>query len=214
MSGRSPRWISSKLRTRLSDLTIGSTIKLNEGGSPVEVYVAKHDYEPELNGNGRTLIVRKDCYDMRVFSNSNNAYANSALDSWLCNTYINLLDAGIQAAIGATKFYYTPGNGNKTLTTLQRKIFQLSVTELLGNGTLYNEEGSKLPIAEVLKIGTIDGGATKQLTRTPTITNSTTAIYVIGADGSSATQNCGGTGGSRPAFTLPSDFLVTNDMLA
>lgn len=202
------------LPQRLSGLNEGRIIKLNESGEPVEFYVACHNYEAALNGVGRTLIVRKECYDNRIFGNENNAYANSALDSWLCNTYINLLDAGIQAAIGATKFYYTPGNGNKTVTTLQRKIFQLSVTELLGNGTLYNEEGSKLPIAEVLKIGTIDGAATKQLTRTPTITNSTTAIYVIGADGRSATQNCGGTGGSRPAFTLPSNLIITGDMLA
>nr|DAG75469.1 MAG TPA: hypothetical protein [Caudoviricetes sp.] len=200
-------------RTRLYDKAEGSIIKIAEAGIPVEFYIAKHNYEAGLNGDGRTLIVRKECYDNRIFGNENNAYANSALDSWLCNTYINLLDAGIQAAIGATKFYYTPGNGNKTLTTLQRKIFQLSMTEL-GSSGLFNEEGSKLPIAEVLKIGTIDGAATKQLTRTPTISNSTTAICVIRADGRSATQNCAGTGGSRPAFTLPSDFLVTNDMLA
>lgn len=198
---------------RLSGLNEGRIIKLSESGEPVEFYVACHNYEAALNGVGRTLIVRKECYDNRIFGNENNAYANSALDSWLCNTYINLLDAGIQAAIGATKFYYTPGNGNKTLTTLQRKIFQLSMTEL-GSSGLFNEEGSKLPIAEVLKIGTIDGAATKQLTRTPTITNSTTAICVIGADGRSATQSCDGTGGSRPAFTLPSNLIITGDMLA
>lgn len=198
---------------RLSGLNEGRIIKLNESGEPVEFYVACHNYEAALNGIGRTLIVRKECYDNRIFGNENNAYANSALDSWLCNTYINLLDAGIRAAIGATKFYYTPGNGNKTVTTLQRKIFQLSMTEL-GSSGLFNEEGSKLPIAEVLKIGTIDGAATKQLTRTPTISNSTTAICVIRADGRSATQNCGGTGGSRPAFTLPSNLIITGDMLA
>lgn len=201
------------LPQRLSGLNEGRIIKLNESGEPVEFYVACHNYEAALNGVGRTLIVRKECYDNRIFGNENNAYANSALDSWLCNTYINLLDAGIQAAIGATKFYYTPGNGNKTVTTLQRKIFQLSMTEL-GSSGLFNEEGSKLPIAAVLKIGTIDGAATKQLTRTPTISSSTTAICVIGADGRSATQNCGGTGGSRPAFTLPSNLIITGDMLA
>lgn len=201
------------LPQRLSGLNEGRIIKLNESGEPVEFYVACHNYEAALNGVGRTLIVRKECYDNRIFGNENNAYANSALDSWLCNTYINLLDAGIQAAIGATKFYYTPGNGNKTVTTLQRKIFQLSMTEL-GSSGLFNEEGSKLPIAAVLKIGTIDGAATKQLTRTPTISSSTTAIYVIRADGHPATQNCAGTGGSRPAFTLPSNLIITGDMLA
>ena len=49
----------------LSDYEEGDIIKLNEGGSPVEFYVAKHDYESSLNGAGRTLVVRKDCYDNR-----------------------------------------------------------------------------------------------------------------------------------------------------
>ena len=47
----------------LSDYAEGDIIKLNEGGSPVEFYVSKHDYESGLNGSGRTLVVRKDTYD-------------------------------------------------------------------------------------------------------------------------------------------------------
>ena len=47
----------------LSDYEEGDIIKLNEGGSPVEFYVSKHDYESGLNGSGRTLVVRKDTYD-------------------------------------------------------------------------------------------------------------------------------------------------------
>ena len=43
----------------LSDYAEGDLIKLNEGGSPVDFYVAKHDYESSLNGAGRTLVDRK-----------------------------------------------------------------------------------------------------------------------------------------------------------
>lgn len=196
--------------TKLANKAVGSIIKLKESGTLVEFYVAKHDYENGLNGNGRTLIVRKDCYDMRVFSNSNNAYANSALDSWLCNTYLKLLDADIQAAIGTTKFYYTPGNGNYTVTTLQRAVFQLSLTELGKTASYANTEGSALPIASTLQIAYRNGSAVVQWTRTPSTGN---AYYVccLYTRGSVYDFSYGGSYGSRPAFTLPSTLSVSDD---
>ena len=33
--------------------------ELKENGVLVEYYVAKHDYEPDLNGSGRSLVVRR-----------------------------------------------------------------------------------------------------------------------------------------------------------
>lgn len=51
-----------KFATPLAELPEGSIIKLNEDDTPVEFYVAKHDYESDLNGAGRALLVRKDCY--------------------------------------------------------------------------------------------------------------------------------------------------------
>lgn len=198
---------------KLGVIDVGTMIKLNERGSPVEFYIAKHDYESGLNGTGRTLIVRKDCYDMRVFGDSNNAYANNALDSWLCNTYLKLLDADIQAAIGTTKFYYTPGNGNTTVTTLQRAVFQLSLTELGKSATYANTEGTALPIASTLQIAYRNGSAVRQWTRTPRASGS---YYVccLNSNGSIAIDGCNYSYGSRPAFTLPSDFIITDDMLA
>ena len=197
--------------TKLANKAVGSIIKLKESGTLVEFYVAKHDYENGLNGNGRTLIVRKDCYDMRVFSNSNNAYANSALDSWLCNTYLKLLDADIQAAIGTTKFYYTPGNGNTTVTTLQRAVFQLSLTELGKSASYANTEGSALPIASTLQIAYRNGSAVVQWTRTPN-TSSANLVCFLGTNGSVGGNGYyGHSGGSRPAFTLPSTLSVSDD---
>lgn len=196
--------------TKLANKAVGSIIKLKESGTLVEFYVAKHDYENGLNGNGRTLIVRKDCYDMRVFGNSNNAYAYSALDSWLCNTYLKLLDADIQAAIGTTKFYYTPGNGNTTVTTLQRAVFQLSLTELGKSASYANTEGSALPIASTLQIAYRNGSAVVQWTRTPH-TNSANHVYCLGTDGNVSNYRCSNSHGSRPAFTLPSTLSVSDD---
>ena len=196
--------------TKLANKAVGSIIKLKESGTLVEFYVAKHDYENGLNGNGRTLIVRKDCYDMRAFSSSNNAYANSSLDSWLCNTYLKLLDADIQAAIGTTKFYYTPGNGNTTVTTLQRAVFQLSLTELGKTAGYANTEGSALPIASTLQIAYRNGSAVVQWTRTP-FTVSTSSVFCLFTDGYVSSNYYGDSYGSRPAFTLPSPLSVSDD---
>ena len=196
--------------TKLANKAVGSIIKLKESGTLVEFYVAKHDYENGLNGNGRTLIVRKDCYDMRAFSSSNNAYANSSLDSWLCNTYLKLLDADIQAAIGTTKFYCTPGNGNTTVTTLQRAVFQLSLTELGKSASYAKTEGSALPIASTLQIAYRNGSACVQWTRTP-LTNSTYGVRYLDASGNVGYDGCSNSYGSRPAFTLPSTLSVSDD---
>ena len=186
----------------LSTITPGAILYLNESGSPVPFYIAKHDYESGLNGAGRTLVVRKDCYDMRAFSTSNNAYAGSALDSWLCNTYIKLLDADIQAAIGTTKFYYTPGNGNTTVTTLQRAVFQLSLTELGKSASYAKTEGSALPIASTLQIAYRNGSACVQWTRSPYAGNTGSVCYVD-TNGNVDYGSCYSPRGSRPSFTLP-----------
>lgn len=185
----------------LNTITPGAILYLNESGSPVPFYIAKHDYESGLNGAGRTLVVRKDCYNDRVFGN-NNAYANSGLDSWLRNTYLKLLDANIQAAIGTTKFYYTIGNGNNTVTTLQRAVFQLSLTELGKSYYFANTEGSALPIASALQIAYRNGSAVTQWTRTPS-TGDSYSVCCLYYNGGASSVNYGTSIGSRPAFTLP-----------
>ena len=190
----------------LSTITPGAILYLNESGSPVPFYIAKHDYESALNGAGRTLVVRKDCYNDRVFGNKN-AYANSGLDSWLRNTYLKLLDANIQAAIGTTKFYYTPGNGDMTVTTLQRAVFQLSATELGKTPKYANTEGHDLPIASTLQIAYRNGSAVSQWTRTP-IKGDTFRVFFLSAYGSVSSRSYTGALGSRPAFTLPATIAV------
>ena len=191
----------------LNTITPGAILYLNESGSPVPFYIAKHDYESGLNGAGRTLMVRKDCYDMRIFSNSNNAYAGSSLDSWLCNTYLKLLDADIQAAIGTTKFYYTPGNGNTTVTTLQRAVFQLSLTELGKSESYEDTEGSALPIASTLQIAYRNGSAVVQWTRTPHA-QLISRVFCLVTNGSVSSLYYYESHGSRPAFTLPATTAV------
>lgn len=197
--------------TTLGNKSVGSIVKLKENGVLVDFYVAKHDYENGLNGSGRTLVVRKDCYDTRQWHTSNvNAYATSAIDTWLNNTYKNLLDADIRGVIGTTKIKYTPGNGNTTVGTLERAIFLLSVTELGKTASYANTEGTALSIASSLQIAYLNGSAVVQWTRSPNTGNASLACC-LDANGGVGGRNCNNTYGSRPAFTLPSTLSVSDD---
>ncbi len=197
--------------TTLGNKSVGSIVKLKENGVLVDFYVAKHDYENGLNGSGRTLVVRKDCYDTRQWHTSNvNAYATSAIDTWLNSTYKNLLDADIRGVIGTTKIKYTPGNGNTTVGTLERAIFLLSVTELGRSASYANTEGTALSIASSLQIAYLNGSAVVQWTRSPNTSNTGNACY-LDTNGSVSGYYCSSTYGSRPAFTLPSTLSVSDD---
>ena len=197
--------------TTLGNKSVGSIVKLKENGVLVDFYVAKHDYENGLNGSGRTLVVRKDCYDTRQWHTSNvNAYATSAIDTWLNSTYKNLLDADIRGVIGTTKIKYTPGNGNTTVGTLERAIFLLSVTELGRSASYANTEGTALSIASSLQIAYLNGSAVVQWTRSP-YTNYALSAYYLLTDGNVSGNYCYDTRGSRPAFTLPSTLSVSDD---
>lgn len=197
--------------TTLGNKSVGSIVKLKENGVLVDFYVAKHDYENGLNGSGRTLVVRKDCYDTRQWHTSNvNAYATSAIDTWLNSTYKNLLDADIRGVIGTTKIKYTPGNGNTTVGTLERAIFLLSVTELGRSASYANTEGTALSIASSLQIAYLNGSAVVQWTRSP-YTYSTSNAYYLNTVGDVNHYSCSDAYGSRPAFTLPSALSVSDD---
>lgn len=197
--------------TTLGNKSVGSIVKLKENGVLVDFYVAKHDYENGLNGSGRTLVVRKDCYDTRQWHTSNvNAYATSAIDTWLNSTYKNLLDADIRGVIGTTKIKYTPGNGNTAVGTLERAIFLLSVTELGRSASYANTEGTALSIASSLQIAYLNGSAGVQWTRSPHTSNTGNACF-LSTSGDVSNGYCSNARGSRPAFTLPSTLSVSDD---
>lgn len=190
------------LTKQLSDYAEGDIVKIPENNTPVEFYVAKHNYESGLNGNGRTLVVRKDCYDKRQrdISGSYYDYANSNIDTWLNGAYKNLLSDNIQNLIETTKFYYTESYNN--IGILNRAIFLLSATELGYSDYYINIEGVELSISNILKITFLNNIATSQWTRSTNkyFSGSILVTSAGNADsGFSSEQN-----GSRPVFTLPS----------
>lgn len=191
----------------LAEMAEGTLVKMNESGAPVEFYVAKHDYESELNGAGRTLVVRKDCYNNRQWAPSVSAdYGESSIDAWLNEEYKIVLDSWLQSLIATTTFYCDVSGGGDTL---ERAVFLLSATELGETGSSVNVEGSALPIASTLQICYQNGSASTQWTRTDE--NLTTAWYLSKAGSVHSTLK-NQFEGARPVFTLPSTVLVDENM--
>ena len=200
----------------LSQVAVGSIVKLNESGSPVEFYVSKHDYESGLNGAGRTLLARADVIHNNVQWNSSgiNTYDSSTIDNWLNTTYKGRLDSDIQTEIGTTKFYYTPGNRNNTTSTLERSVFALSMIELGRDNSGYyvnTNEGSTLPIASILRTA-YSSTPYDQWTRSPMTSSSNNVWGVSGSDGAVNGYSASNSNyGSRPVFTLPGSTTYVLD---
>lgn len=210
----------SEVTVSLSGKNEGDIVSLPENGQMVEFYVAKLDYESALNGTGRVLLVRKNNMPGSHAWNSGaniNAYASSSIDSFLNGDYKDRFPQDIQTAMGTTKFYYTPGNGNTAVTTLERAVFLLSVSEYgvadaIRNVTV-NNEGTPLPIADLLLTSQTSAinPTFGKWTRSPNIAGTTDAAYTT-YDGSSVyslgTNNTSGIT-MQPTFTLPSTFTAT-----
>lgn len=201
--------------TPLGELAEGTLIKIQENGALVEFYVAKQNYEEGLNGAGRALCVRKDVFDYRRWNDTEvNTWANSSMLSWLNSGYKMILGTNVQKMIATTTYRYTPGNGDKSVTTRADAVFLMSLTEL-GKSALYvNTEGSALPIAAILqtipKPGPNQDG---QWTRSPNTQYNSAAVN-LGYTGLVSTNKYVTTDhyASRPCFTLPATALVDQDL--
>lgn len=187
----------------LSTIAEGSVVKLNENGSPVEFYVAKHDYESGLNGAGRTLLVRKALFGLLVWEsdNLNSSYETSDLSVWLNGTYKAKLDVAVQGAIATTTFRM---GGSSTLA---RAVFQLSLKELGLTDAYATVMGSDLPIAS-----TLAKASDYQWTRTR-YTKNNYEVFALNKSGTVEHIYAYSQAYSRPCFTLPAMALFDVDTL-
>ncbi|MFR3238504.1 MAG: DUF6273 domain-containing protein [Acutalibacter sp.] len=200
------------IKTPLGDLAEGTLITINESGAPVEFYVAKQNYEEELNGAGRVLCVRKDVHSDQVWdAESVNAYAESDIDAWFNGTYKNTLSRAVQTMIGTTEFYYTLGNNHNSVSSLERAVFALSLTELGYSHLSANTEGSTLPVVSALQVAYLNGNASSHWTRSP-VRNNNSAAWKMTSSGGFGSSGTYSTGGARPAFTLPSTARVSGNL--
>lgn len=193
----------------LFDVAEGDTVLMDEGGSVAEFIVAKHDYESELNGVGRTLLIRKRYPALMNWDSSWSAYAQSDINTWLNGEYLNTFSSAQKEAIGSTTFYYTPGFtamdfsvGSSKVSTMSKAVFLPSAHEFGGDcegndvfGWTKNSpdykynEGTSFPQAKgILESmlaadnATITNGRCRVFTRTPFLYSAEYASYYHSSD--------------------------------
>lgn len=193
----------------LSELVEGTLITINENGSQVEFYLAKHNYEPELNGQGRVLVVRKECISNRQWNSTNvNTWATCSLRSFLNGSYKSRFTSYVQNLMATTTYRFTPGNGNDTVTTRADAIFIMSLTELGKQQSNSNVEGYALPISSIL---IVVPSSVAQWTRSPDLDDNVRAFWVrndayVGNDAVTFSNRF-----PRPVFSVPSTALVDSN---
>ena len=204
--------------TPLSQLAEGTLIKILENGSPVEFYLAKHSYEPSLNGEGRELLVRKDIYGNHVWTNgNNNNWPVSSMIAYLNGEYKALFTSTVKELIGTTQYQSAIDGASNQVTTTSSSIFLPSMTELgfsSDDWSSFLAEGSVLPIYYTLQIAYYNSKPSEWWSRTPRHyynDDNNRAILVL-TDRTFVHRLTSNSWGTRPCFTLPNTAFVDADL--
>lgn len=214
------------MSTKLSALSVGSTVKLNVNGTAKEFLVVHQGlpsslYDSSCNG---TWLLMKDIYEKRVWDSSNNDYKNSDIHAYLNGTFLGLFDSDIQSAIKQVKLPYqnSTGSGGSIASGsngLSTKVFLLGGYEV-GWTTSTNQyfpvDGACLSYfsgtssTDSKRIAYYDGSATFWWLRSPR-TNSTNYVWYGYTNGGWSGIICGSSYGVRPALVLDSSLSVSDD---
>ena len=213
--------------TPIGNVDVGDIVQLRENLVPVD-YIVVHQglpssmYDASCNG---TWLLRKDIAENRKWNSTNvNDYENSTIDNYLNTTFLNLFESNIRDAIKQVKIPYRKGAGyGKTVTSgssgLSTKIFLLSSTEVnLVHGYEPTNEGACLSYfsgtaqngADNKRVAKLNGAATLWWLRSPYCRSSSGSAdaLVVNSNGGWSHLNCSSSHGVRPAFVLPSDFVI------
>ena len=208
---------------KLGTKAAGSIVKLRENGALVDFIVAQQgkpasgNYDDSCNG---TWLVRKDIHSNRAWDSSNNDYANSDVHSWLNNTYLNLLDADIKAAVKQVKIPYRKGSGTSTGVTsgangLSCKVFLLSMKEVGLSPSYAPSEGATLSYfsagGNTARKANLNGSPAEWWSRSPYCDDYYYVAFTVTSSGGSDYWFVTNSYGARPAFILPSDLSVSDD---
>ena len=216
------------MSTQLGSMSVGSTVKLNLGGSPRDFLVVHQGlpssmYDSSCNG---TWLLLKDIYANRTWDGSNNDYKNSDIHSYLNGTFLNLFDDDIKNAIKQVKIPYQNGTGSggsvaSGANGLSCKIFLLSGYEVgfsTSDSSYFPRDGAKLSYfssgtgtsANNKRIAKLNGSATYWWLRSP-YTNNTRSVWSVLSDGDCYIWRYNNTYGVRPALVLDSSLSVSDD---
>lgn len=217
-------------RTRMSDLEIGKMIKLNLNGTPWEWLVVHQGlpssiYDDSCDG---TWLLLKNIYELRQWHSSNvNKLESSTIHSYLNGDFLNLFDSNIKDTIKQVKIPYRKNGGSggtdqSGANGLLTKSFLLSCYEVgftTSDIQNFSQDGAKLDYftassgGNSKRIANFNGSADDWWLRSQS-TGGTTYVFGVYSDGDYFRDRASLSNGIRPAIILPSDMLVTADMLA
>ena len=214
----------------LGNVAVGSIVKLNENGSPVD-YLVVHQGKPsslyDTSCDG-TWLLRKDIYTTRNWDGSNNDYKNSDIHSYLNGTFLNLFDNDIKNAIKQVKIPYQNGTGSggsvaSGANGLSCKIFLLSGYEVgfsTSDRPYFPRDGAKLSYfssgtssaANNKRIANYNGSASNWWLRSPD-TDHGVRVWVCYSNGNYNYWDANLSCGVRPAMILPTNLFVQDNGL-
>lgn len=207
----------------LGNVAVGSTVYLNENGSP-QPYLVVHQglpssmYDTSCNG---TWLLRQDILTQYKWDNSgSNVYLNSNLVEFLEGDVIPRFSSAIQSAIKTVKIPYCVGGGSSQVNSgtsgYSCKLFLLSSVEVgVTSGMGLPNDGAKLSYfisgdssqANSKRVANYNGTPSYWWLRSPGTVNSDHSYRVIKSGGIS-TANVISTLGARPAMVMPTNLLV------
>ena len=215
--------------TQISTLEVGTLVKLNENGAPVEYKIVNQGlpssmYDASCDG---CWVLRKDIAENRKWDSSNNDYKNSDIQAYLNGSWTSRYSAGMLSQIKQVKIPYVNGTGSggsvaSGANGLSCKIFLLSGYEVgwtTSDHSYFPRDGAKLSYfssgtgsaANNKRIAKYNGSATKWLLRSPA-TNYPNYVWGVLSDGGCRDWDYSIAYGVRPALVLPSTALVDDDL--
>lgn len=216
-----PMYTTSSVQLMLGELTVGTSIFMNLGGTLYEWIIiyqgnpSSSVYDSSCNG---TWIILKDIYTEMAWGDATNGYCDTAVHTYLNDTFLNLFDANIKNNIKSVKIPYTYGTSNSAALTgsdgLSTKVFLLSATETDTSDANVYTEGASLGYftSNSLRIAYYNDTATDWLTRSQ-YKNNTGYFKTISSAGASDWSNVTSrVYGIRPALIMPSETLVDDSM--
>ena len=223
MSGIVPLLTKPSTGILASDLAVGSTVKLMEGGTAVDYLVVNQGipensslYDSSCNG---TWLLRKDLYSERQWNTSDvNKYETSAINTWLNGDFFNGLGSVEQTTVKQVKIPYRKNGGSggtdqSGANGLSTKIFLMSGYELgwtTSDSRYFPVDGAKLDYFESgygtsannKRIAYLNNSAVKWWLRSP-YTDDIDFAWFVNLNGGSNGHIVSTEHGIRPTLILP-----------
>lgn len=211
---------------QLGQVPVGSIVKLNEDGSPIN-YIVVHQGRPsalyDVSCNG-TWLLRENIMENCQWSSTNiNTLPGSTIMTTMAG-YLAKYEDYIQSAIKTVKIPYCLGNGSPYVNSgengLECKLFPLGGYEvgLGGANRALPIDGAKLDYFEAgidaaannKRVANLNSAAAIWWARSA-VNNNTNGKFYIMADGSFGSTTVSPSYGARPAMVMDPTILVSDD---